>query len=98
VKTRIAIVRCLKKKVTVQRIIFHGCLKTARNHVISVQWLNLKLLENAKTGISIVMFGNLTAEVKVVIVHGCLKTARKHAISAQLINLKLLENVPSRKV
>ena len=30
--------------VTVQSGMFSGCLKTARNHVISVKLLNLKLL------------------------------------------------------
>ena len=39
-KTGIADVRCINVMVTAQNIIFHGCLKIARNHVISVQWLN----------------------------------------------------------
>ena len=36
-KIGIAIVRGLNVMVIVQRIIFIGCLKIARNHVISVQ-------------------------------------------------------------
>ena len=43
-KTGIADVRSIELGVTVQSIILPGCLKTARNHVISVQLVNLKLL------------------------------------------------------
>ena len=43
-KTGIADVRSIELGVTVRSIILRGCLKTARNHVISVQFVNLKLL------------------------------------------------------
>ena len=43
-KTGIADVRSIELGVTVRSIILPGCLKTARNHVISVQFVNLKLL------------------------------------------------------
>ena len=43
-KTGIADVRSIELGVTVQSIILPGCLKTARNHVISVQFGNLKIM------------------------------------------------------
>ena len=42
VKTEVADASCLSIKVTALVVMFHGCLKTARNHVIGVQLVDSK--------------------------------------------------------